>query len=89
MTANDIPPLGRGALRTYRFILNQGGWWNLREIVHELLLSDHAGVHKQLQMLHAQGHIARKGAGVAGDPYRFGVIAACTPVPSYVLECPP
>lgn len=88
MSANDKPKLGRGALRTYRFILNQGGWWGLREIARDLLLTDHAGMHKQLQLLHKQGYIARKGAGVAGDPYRFGVTAACTPLPGYELDTP-
>jgi hypothetical protein len=71
------PALGRGALRTHRFLLAEGGWWNLREMVEAMNLSDTAGVHKQLQALYHHKCIARKGTGVAGDPYRFGVTAAC------------
>lgn len=69
--------LGRGALRTHRFLLDAGGWWNLREMVEAMDLSDTAGVHKQLQALYQHKCIARKGTGVPGDPYRFGVTAAC------------
>lgn len=69
--------LGRGALRTHRFLLDAGGWWNLREMVKAMDLSDTVGVHKQLQALYHHKCIARKGTGVAGDPYRFGVTAAC------------
>lgn len=69
--------LGRGALRTHRFLLDAGGWWDLREMCKEMHLSDTAGVNRQLQALHHHKCIARKGKGVSGDPYRFGVTAAC------------
>lgn len=73
----DAHKLGRGALRTHRFLLAEGGWWNLREMCKEMNLSDTAGVNRQLQALHHHQCIERKGKGVSGDPYRFGVTAAC------------
>jgi hypothetical protein len=69
--------LGRGALRTYQFLLDQGGWWAAREMVHELNLTGGASLNRQLLALHQHKCVVRKGTGVAGDAYRYGVTLAC------------
>lgn len=73
--------LGRGALRTYEFLLNQGGWWCMRELCQALEVSQGAALLPQLRVLLEREHIARRGAGRAGDPHVFGVLASCVPVP--------
>lgn len=80
MSAPQTKPhkLGQGALRTHRFLLDQGGWWDVRELAKALDLSDSAGVYVQIQALLNHRCVARKGTGVSGDPYRYGVTAACT-----------
>lgn len=79
------PKLGRGAVRTFRFLLDQGGWWDAREMCRALELTHVVSLLPQLRKLMEHKHIARKGAGVAGDPYRYGVTTACTPVPGVAL----
>ncbi len=83
-TANPTK-LGRGAVRTFRFLLDQGGWWDSREMCQALELTHVVSLLPQLRKLMECQHIARKGAGVAGDPYRYGVTTACTPVPGVAL----
>lgn len=80
-----VRKLGRGALRTYRHLLNQGGWWSVRELCQALEVSRGESLTPQLNELLDRRHITRRGAGVSGDPYRYGVLAACTPVPGVVL----
>jgi len=78
--------LGRGAVRTYRFLLNEGGWWSMREMCRALELTHEVSLMPQLQELLQRQHVVRRGAGVSGDPYRFGVTAACAPVAGVELE---
>lgn len=79
MSAPQTKPhkLGRGALRTHAFLLDQGGWWDVRELGQGLELSDLSGLCLQLYALMHHRCIARKGTGVAGAPFRYGVTAAC------------
>lgn len=92
MTAAPTQPtqparkLGRGALRTYRHLLNQGGWWSVRELCDALEVTRNVSLLPQLYELLDRQHIMRRGAGVAGDPYTYGVTAACVPVPGVELE---
>lgn len=78
--------LGRGALRTYRHLLNQGGWWSVRELCDALEVTYNVSLLPQLNELEVRNHIKRRGAGVSGDPYRYGVIASCVPVPGVTLQ---
>lgn len=78
--------LGRGAVRTYRHLLNQGGWWSIRELCDALEVTRGESLMPQLHKLEDHKHITRRGAGVSGDPYRYGVTAACVPVPGVELE---
>lgn len=80
------PALGRGALRTYRFLLGQGGWWSAREMCQALELTHEVSLLPQLRKLLAHKHIVRRGDGVAGKPYQYGVTALCVPVPGVTLE---
>lgn len=78
--------LGRGALRTYEFLLNQGGWWSLRELCQALELTHGVSLLPQLRVLLERQHIARRGAGRAGDPFEFGVPTSCVPVAGVTLQ---
>jgi hypothetical protein len=79
-------PIKRGARRTYALLLNEGGWWSMRELGHKLGLTWHNSLGAQLFALHIAGHIARKGTGVSGDPYTYGVTAKCTPLSGIELD---
>lgn len=83
MNAANLEPrkLGRGALRTYRFLLNEGGWWSIREMCQAFEVMNGVSLLPQLRMLLSRRHIARRGAGMAGDPHVFGVTTTCAPVP--------
>jgi hypothetical protein len=83
--ATTQPKLGRGAVRTFRFLLDQGGWWDAREMCRALELTHVVSLLPQLRKLMEHKHIVRKGDGVAGSPYRYGVTAACVPVPGVTL----
>jgi hypothetical protein len=76
--ADDTFVIKRGALRTHRFLLDEGGWWALREIEQALELSDQSGLGKQLRALLHHKCIVRKGTGTPGDPYTYGVTPPCT-----------
>lgn len=78
--------LGRGALRTYAFLLNAGGWWDMRELCQSLEVTHCVSLLPQLRVLLERKHIARRGAGRAGDPYEFGVPTSCVPVPGVSLQ---
>lgn len=81
-----VRKLGRGALRTYRHLLNAGGWWSVRELCQALEVTHYVSLLPQLNELEVRKHITRRGAGVAGNPYRYGVTVACVPVPGVELE---
>jgi hypothetical protein len=49
-------------------------------------LTHEVSLMPQLQELLQRQHVVRRGAGVSGDPYRFGVTAACAPVAGVELE---
>lgn len=78
--------LGRGALRTYEFLLNEGGWWCTRELCQALEVTHGVSLLPQLRVLLERQHIARRGTGRAGDPYVFGVPTSCVPVPGVSLQ---
>lgn len=77
--------LGRGVLRVYALLLNEGGWWSLREISW-VLEAPGSTLHPHLETLLGRQHIARRGAGKAGTPYEFGVTTTCVPVPGVALQ---
>lgn len=78
--------LGRGAVRTYSFLLNEGGWWAVREMSQAFELTGGSTLSRQLRELLDAGHIARRGNGKAGTPYEFGVLTTCVPVPGVTLQ---
>lgn len=78
--------LGRGALRTYAHLLNAGGWWDIRELADAVDVVAIESIYPQLHRLLFGQHIVRKGSGVRGDPYLYGVTAACVPVPGVTLQ---
>ena len=78
--------IARGDRRTYKLVLNSGGWWSAQELTKKLDLVDGTGVQLQLKRLYQAGHVARKGGGHRGDPYLYGVTAKCVPVPGVTLE---
>ena len=67
-----------GHVADWQFLLKQGGYWTAKEIAqaHEQLTFGNR--QARLERLFAGGHVMRKGAGVNGDPYRYGVTARCT-----------
>jgi hypothetical protein len=72
-------------MRAYVLLLNEGGWWSLREI--SWALEVHVStLYPQLEALLGRQHIARRGAGKAGTPHVFGVTTACVPVPGVALQ---
>ena len=85
MSAQQIE-IGRGARRTYKLVLNGGGWWSLRELAGELELSSLNSLDKQLKALRAHEHIERRGQGGLSDPYTYGVTAKCKPMPGIELD---
>jgi len=77
MTKDTNHKIGDAAILTHKFLLHQGGWWDLSEISLAFGFAETHGLKKQIQALYHHKCIARKGAGVAGDRYRYGVTAAC------------
>lgn len=84
--AQAVRRLGRGALRTYAFLLDEGGWWSMLELREALGLAQVVSLLPQLRVLLERQHIARRGAGRAGDPFEFGVPVSCVPVPGVALQ---
>ncbi len=58
----------------------------MRELCQALELTHSVSLLPQLRELLARKHIARRGAGVSGDPYEFGVPTSCVPVPGIDLQ---
>lgn len=90
MTQSQLRPIAvslpHGMRRTYKFLLNEGGWWSAHEMQQAFELSDKGSLHMQLRALLSCGHIARKGTGNKAGPYLFGVLPSCKPVPGITLE---
>jgi hypothetical protein len=81
--------LGRSALQAYRLLLNEGGWWTLKEIAYAREIFVHNGLRDALKKLVDDLHVERRGSGSGCDPYRYGVTAKCKPVPYVTLDAAP
>ncbi len=77
--------LGAGAQRAYALLLNEGGWWSVREMCWALEVNG-ASLLPQMATLLARQHIARRGAGKAGEPFEYAVLPVCVPVPGVTLQ---
>lgn len=81
--------LGRSELQAYRLLLNEGGWWTLKEIAYAREIFVHRGLRNALKKLVDDLHVERRGSGSGCDPYRYGVTTKCKPVPYVTLDAAP
>lgn len=71
----------RAEVRTWQFLVLEGGYWTARECSRAFGLVRHDGVAPQLTRLYQGGYTVRKGRGMPNDPFRYGVTARCkTPI---------
>lgn len=77
--------LGPGARRAHGLLLNEGGWWSMREMCWALEVNG-ATLLPQIAVLLGRQHIARRGAGKAGEPFEYAVLVSCVPVPGVFLQ---